>query len=296
MKNTFTYLLLILTMFFWGGTFIAGRMLAESVPSTNSAFLRFFIASCSLIILVYFKENKIGLPPVKQWLPLLLLGATGVFAYNIFFFKGLQHINAGRASLIIALNPLVITLCAALFLGEKLTRLKILGVLISLGGAVLVISRGDISQLFSGSFGQGEAAILVCVASWSAYSLIGRTVLKSIKPLTAVCYSSIIGTILLLFPALQNDVFIQFPNYSMQDWLCLSYLGLLGTTVGFSLYYYGITQIGATRAGIFINLVPIFAILLSWSILGEAVQSTVLLGGILVLAGVTITNLQLRKS
>ncbi len=290
-----TYLSLVVTMLFWGGTFIAGRALAGTVPPANAAFLRFAIATVALAIVTRLIDGKLPPPPRKQWLPLVFLGMTGVFSYNIFFFNGLQHIGAGRAALIIALNPLAITLAAVLFWGERLTCRQLCGIALSLIGAVFVISNGHPGIIFSGGFGVGEAAILGCVASWAAYSLIGRTVLASLSPLATVFYSSLAGT-LLLFPfAWKNGSISSVLSYSAGDWLCLAFLGLFGTAVGFSLYYRAIRKIGAPRSSVFINLVPFFSILLSWLILGESIKSSVLTGGLLLLAGVYLTNCSFRK-
>lgn len=291
----FTYFSLVLTMLLWGGTFIAGRLLANSMEPCSAAFLRFFIASLALLLTIRLVEKKVSLPPKQLWLPLFLLGASGVFAYNIFFFNGLRHISAGRASLFIACTPLVITLCASLFLRERLTSLKITGVCISLVGAIIVISNGHLNLLFSGGFGPGERALLGCVLSWSAYSLIGRSVLAAISPLSAVCYSSIIGTLLLFFPAAGEGLLRNLTAITVPDWFSLAYLGLGGTALGFSLYYQGIKKIGPTRTGIFINLVPLFSILLSWIILDESIQPIVLVGGLLVLSGVSLTNIPRKK-
>ncbi|MFH0784091.1 MAG: DMT family transporter [Pseudomonadota bacterium] len=286
-----TYLSLIITMFLWGGTFIAGRLLAGAVEPASAAFLRFLIASVAMVAVTRRLEGKLRVPRVKLWLPLLSLGMTGVFAYNVLFFYGLRHISAGRASLIVAGTPLVITLLAALFLRERLTFLKITGVLVSLAGAAMVISNGHPGSLLTGGFGRGEQALVGCVLSWSAYSLIGRSVLRSLPPLTAVCYSSIIGTVLLAFPAAREGLFFSHLSaITLHAWASLSYLGLCGTALGFSLYYMGIKKIGASRAGIFINLVPVFALLLSWYILGETIRPAVLAGGLMVLAGVTLSN------
>ena len=285
-----TYFSLVLTMLLWGGTFIAGRLLAGHVDPAGSAFLRFFIASVVMVAITRIVDGRLSLPRLGLWLPLLLLGMTGVFAYNVFFFYGLQHISAGRASLIVAGTPLVITVFAALFLSERLTRLKAAGVMISLAGAATVIGNGHPTALFTGGFGLGEQALIGCVLSWAAYSLIGRSVLKSLSPLAAVCYSSIIGTILLIYPATTAGLFSRLGTITLADWASLAYLGIGGTAIGFSLYYRGIKKIGASKAGIFINLVPVFSLLLSQMILGESIKPVVLAGGILVLAGVSLTN------
>lgn len=290
-----TYLSLILTTLLWGGTFIAGRSLAGSVPPATAAFFRFAIATIALLALCRIIDGRLTPPRPRLWFPLFVLGLTGVFSYNICFFSGLQYIEAGRASLIIALNPLAITLFATLLMKEPLTLRQLTGVLVSLIGAIFVISNGHPGAIFSGGFGRGELLILGCVASWATYSLVGRSVLKSLTPLAAVFYSSAIGCLLLLVPAVQEGSFSPFAMPSLVDCTSLVFLGLLGTAVGFSLYYQAIRRIGATRAGVFINLVPFFSILLSWVILGEAIKPAVLSGGALLLAGVTLTNLQKTK-
>lgn len=284
-------------MLFWGGTFVAGRALAGSVDPANAAFLRFAIATLALAVLTRMIEGRIALPPRRHLVSLLLLGLTGVFGYNMFFFTGLQHIEAGRASLIIALNPLAITIAAVLFFGERLSGKQFLGLLISLIGAIFVISNGHPQIIFAGGFGLGETLILGCVGSWAAYSLIGRQILQSISPLVAVFYSSLTGTVLLFLATVAKGTTGGILHHSTGDWLYLSFLGLLGTAAGFSLYYKAIKKIGAARSSVFINLVPFFSILLSWPILGEAMKPSVLGGGIVLMAGVYLTNsLPARKS
>lgn len=285
-----TYTTLVLTMLFWGGTFIAGRLLADVVAPVHSAFIRFSIASICLFLLTLLHDGKLAHPPRRLWLPLFLLGLTGVFSYNILFFTGLQQINAGRAALIIALNPLVISIFALFILGEQLNLKQFAGILLSLLGAVIVISNGQPRSIFHGGFGLGELALLGCVLSWSAYSIIGRSVLTTLSPLASVFYSAVIGSLLLLFPALYLNILHAIPAITVSGWLSLIYLGVFGTAIGFSLYYRAIKSIGPTRAGIFINLVPLFAIILSWLLLGETMASVVITGGIILLCGVTITN------
>jgi len=291
-----TYLSLVLTTLFWGATFIAGRALANTVPPATAAFFRFTIASAALLVLCRLIDGKLTIPPLRLWFSLFLLGLTGVFSYNICFFTGLHYIEAGRASLIIALNPLAITICASLLLKEPLSLRQFVGVIVSLIGALFVISNGHPSAILSGGFGKGELAILGCVASWATYSLVGRSVLKTLTPLSAVFYSSVIGCLLLLLPALNEGPLLSAAGYSLTTIANLSFLGLCGTAIGFSLYYQAIRKIGATRSGVFINLVPFFAIILSWLILGEAIKPVVLSGGVLVLAGVTLTNMPSRKT
>ena len=288
--NVTIYSRLLLMALFWGGTFIAGRLLVGEVQAFSAAFLRFAIASVVLLIITLRTHNK--LPPVQreQWLPLLILGLSGVFAYNVFFFRGLQLIEAGRAAVIIANNPIVIAIFAAILFGEKLNLLKIMGIILSVCGAIVVITRGHPATLLHSGIGKGDLYIFACVACWVTYSLVGRTAMRSLSPLISVTYSALIGAILLFPAACLEGMLKQMVNYSLTAWLSLIYLGLCGTVLGFVWYYQGIQKIGSTRAGQFINFVPICAILLSAWLLDEPLTASLLSGVFLVSSGVYLTN------
>ena len=285
-----TYIKLILTAVFWGGTFIAGRSIAPDVNPVNAAFLRFTVASIFLILFTKKIEGFLPRISKKQFFPLLLLGATGVFSYNILFFEGLHYIHAGRAALIIAMNPIVISLLSALIFRERLNLIKIIGILLSVTGALVVISNGQLTHAMGYDIGRGEILICGCVASWVAYSLLGKSVMGTLSPLVSVCYSSIAGTVLLAIPFLINGQFNEIITYSFPDWFSLFYLGFFGTVLGFFWYYEGINIIGPMKASVFINLVPVSAIILSYFILDEAITPSLFSGGILVISGVYATN------
>ena len=285
-----TYIKLFLTACFWGGTFIAGKAIAGSVHPYCASFLRFSIASFFLILLTRQKMNHFPVPNPGQLLLIILLGATGVFAYNLFFFTGLKHINAGSASLIIATNPILISFFSAQIFKEQLNLIKIVGLLLSVSGAMLVITGGHLSNLIELKLGLGEMLICGCVLSWVCYSLLGRSIMVSLSPVASVCYSSIAGTLFLLVPALQHGLLEQISGYHLIDWASLFYLGFFGTVLGFYWYYEGIEQIGPTKSSVFINFVPISAILLSFFILHEPITLSLFSGGVLVITGVYFTN------
>jgi drug/metabolite transporter (DMT)-like permease len=133
------------------------------------------------------------------------------------------------------------------------------------------------------------------VASWVAYSLLGKSVMADLSPLAAVTYSSIVGT-LCLFPPAVIEGLLESHSYSFQAWASIFYLGFFGTVLGFLWYYEGIKRIGPVRAGLFINFVPIFAIILSFLILGEPLTISLLIGAALVSSGVYLTTLGSRRA
>lgn len=290
-----TYIKLILTAVFWGGTFIAGKIVAQDVQPFSAAFLRFAIASAFLVLITWRVEGKLPRIERSLVLPIFLLGLTGVFAYNVFFFKGLQSIDAGRAALIIALNPVMISLLSSIFFKEELTPIKIIGILLSVIGAMTVISRGNPLHLFQGHLGWGELNIFGCVLSWVSFSLIGKSVLGKISPLISICYSSLAGTAALIVPAMLEGLWTFLPSYLSITWLGLFYLGFFGTVLGFVWYYEGIKKIGPTKAGLFINVVPLSAVVLAFFLLNEPLTLSLLIGAILVSTGIYLTNMRFGK-
>lgn len=284
------YVKLLLTAFIWGGTFIAGRFVAQNVEPYSASFLRFAVASVCLLFFVWKMEGNFPALKKKQILPVILLGMTGIFAYNIFFFKGLKIIDAGRAAVIIANNPVFITLLASYFFRERLNISKLAGVAISVTGAIVVISRGNPGEILSGNLGWGELYIFFCVLSWVAYSLIGKSVMSDMSPVVAVTYSSVAGTAFLFIPAWLEGIASKMPAYSFSDWLGIVYLGFFGTALGFVWYYEGIKKIGPSRASLFINFVPVSAVFLAFFMLSEPVTLSLLTGTIMVSSGVYLTN------
>ena len=276
-------------MLFWGTTFVSGRVLSQTHHPFSVAFIRFLIATAVLIPLALSK-NQIKTPSLKKILGFCLLGLSGVFAYNYFFFSGLKLVEAGRSSVIIAVNPTITALLAAMFFNERLSITKALGVLMAFAGALIVISKGSPSQLLTGGFGQGEFYISCAVASWVSYTLLGKQALKSISPLEATTWACSLGALMLLPFAWQNGLATSIVTENWLDWFNFANLGVLATVLGFIWYYEGIRELGAAKASAFINLAPVFAISSGMIFLGESISMSLLGGGVLIATGISLVN------
>lgn len=284
------YLTLTLTAVFWGGTFTAGRLLAPRLEPAAVAAFRFLLATALLAGWLALSRHGLPRPRPRQWFGIGILAASGVFAYNLFFFAGLQSVEAGRAALIIALNPGAIALTSRWFYGEPLGPQRATGIALSLCGAVVVVSRGDLSGLLHEGIGSGEGLLLGCVASWTLYTLAGKRLLRGMEPLPVVAYTSAVGALLLIglatwqgaldMPALADPVSVAG----------ILYFALFGTVLAFVWYYAGVHAIGAARAAQFINLVPVCGVGFGALILGEPVTGSLLAGGLLVVGGLWLTH------
>lgn len=287
------YLRLVLVALFWGGTFVAGRAVAGSTPGILAATLRFAIAAPLLVLVTWRFEG--GLPRLngRQALHTLGLGLTGIFLYNLCFFGALEEIPAGRSALFVAFNPIVTALLMSVLTRERLSRIKWLGIGIAFVGAAIIVTRGDVlgaMEDISQSVGAGEGMMLIAITAWAFYTLIGRHAMATISPIAATTYAALWGLVLLAAASVvQTDV----SDWAAVDWAelgLIAYLGVFGTVIGFIWYYQGVKQLGAAQAAVFNNLVPVFGILLSAVVLSEPILISMVVGGVLVVLGVALTN------
>jgi drug/metabolite transporter (DMT)-like permease len=175
-------------------------------------------------------------------------------------------------------------------LGERLTVLKCLGILLSVTGAMVVITGGDPAMILGGGMGTGELYLFGCVASWATYSVLGKVVMQDLSPLLAAAYACVMGGTCLLPLAIQEGILEHVWSYSPGVWLGTVYLGLLGSALGFIWYYEGVRRIGPSRTGVFINIVPVSSILLAVLILDEPLYPSLAVGTVLVVGGVVLMN------
>ena len=292
-RDVSVYVKLALVAVAWGGTFIAGRSLAGVAPMF-SACLRFVLASAALSLFLLLSGKGFRRVNVRQAIVVTLLGFCGIFSYSFFFFSGLQYISASRAALIVALNPAVMTLIAYLFYRERVTALKVLGIVLCFCGVALVVGGGE-AQGAAGARGWlGEALIGGCVLSWSAYSVFCKTVVRQLGPLHTVTYSIYAGTVMLVGYAAATGVLRMDAvwRFSMAEITSLFYLGVIGSAVAYIWYYEGIKQIGVARASVFIALNPLSAVLFGAAMLGEQLTLATLLGAVLIIGGIVVENRQ----
>lgn len=287
------YLKLTAVAFFWGGTFIAGHSLMGALPPVAAATARFGVAAFLLIAWAYKTEGGLPRLNAQQLLVTFALGATGVFLYNLCFFAALSLLPAGRTALLVSLNPIMTALMLGLVFGERLGLIRWLGIALAFVGAAIIVTRGDLTAAvydLSSTFGQGEVYMICAVMSWAAYTIIGRYALKGLSPIAATTYAALWGLVLLTITLLLDPPDIDIHKISWLSVTAVFYLGAIGTVICFVWYYQGVKAIGASRTAIFNNLVPVFGVLLAMLLLGEPLLISMVIGGTLVIAGVTLTN------
>lgn len=272
---------------FWGGTFVSARLLLadKALGPSSVACLRFVLASLLLLAMTWRHADGWPRLPRRTWVQLALLGFAGISAYHICFMRGLRTVEAHRASAIIAINPLLISLAAALWLGERLRARQVAGIVLAMVGAMVVIADGSPAFLFTQRLGSGELWLCGCLLSWVVYSIGGKVLLGSLSPLVAVTFSSIAATLGLLPFALAEGVHRRLLGIAWSSWLHLVFLAVCGSVLAFLWYYQAVQRLGATRASLCIPVVPVCASLLGWAVLGEPISSSFVAGLLLIIVG-----------
>lgn len=288
-----TYAKLLAAMAMWGGTWIAGRIIARELDAPLAvASLRFIVAALVLGGTMRLAGGSIPRPQNRnEWSLVWAMGFFGIFLYGVCFFYGLQHISAGRGALVVALNPVVIVLLAWLSGKEGMNPRKALGSAIATLGCLTVIGNGDPLALLHGTVGIGEWLIIGCVLSWTAYTFIGWRATAHFSAMATTFYASLCGALLLGIAALAQGG-IEIATWSWQVWAAMLFLAIFGTAIAYTWFTAAVHQLGAGRTAVFINLVPVFAVIQAAVLLDERLGLSVMLGGLLVIGGVWLTTLQ----
>ena len=284
------YARLALVPVIWGGTFVAGRLLALELPPSVGALLRFVVASAALLVAAVALEGRLPLPTRRQLVATLVLGATGILAYNLFFLGALARLPASRSSLIVALNPVLTIAAASLLLGERLSARRWFGVGVALAGVCIVVTRGELAGLLGGAIGTGELMMFGAIVAWAAYTLVGRSVLEGLTPIAATTWATLFGTAMLAVVAAPQLPRVDWGAVSLAASLSVLYLGLLGTAVAFVWYYRAVQVLGPSRTVIFNNLVPVFGAAFGVLLLGEPLSVSMVVGGAVAVAGVMLVS------
>lgn len=276
----------------WGGTFIAGRIAAPQVPHFTLAALRFWAAVAVLLPLLLLTERGWPRLRARDWGFALLLAATGLVTYNLLFLGALERIDASRTALVVALNPILTAVAMALVFGERLARHRWLGILLALTGVAVVLARGDLTLILQ-RVGTGEAMMLGGATCWAAYTLIGRYAFAAEGAPSALAMTTVTALCGALMLSLGMPLEWSSWTLSQVDWRAwtgIAYLGAGGTALAFVWYAQGLKRLGPARTAVFNNLVPVFGATFGALLLGEAIRPSMVVGGLIALAGVSLTN------
>lgn len=287
-------LALTLAALFWSGNFIAGRAMRGQIDPVMLNFARWLAALVLLAPFAWQDACRNAGAIRREWQLILGLGASGIAAFHTLVYLALQTTTAMNALLLFSLSPVVI-LAGAILLGlESATQRQLAGATVSVTGAVILITRGDVTQIRNVGFTAGDLWMLLAVAIWSLYSLLLRRRPADL-PQSAALAASIAAALLLLGPFLCLSSTTELAVFaSVPILLSVGYIALFASVVAFLFWSYGVSQLGASRSGQFIHLMPVFGAILAVTLLEEIPAPSQIAGAVLVLSGITLFQLRPR--
>ena len=263
------YLLLILTTLFWSGNMVVGRAMRGEVPPFALAFWRWVIA-LALTLPLALPHLRTQWPQLKKgWKAVVLLGLLGVGSYNTLAYIALQYTGATNASLLNSFIPVATIALSWAFLDKRLRGIEWLGVLTSLAGVTAIVSRGELATLLALTPNIGDLWMLGAVFAWALYTIGLQWRPAGVHPMLLLAAFMLVG-LLALAPAYAWEMAQgRQVVLSASSTLGIVYIGTLPSFVGYIFYNRAVGEVGASKASLFIHLMPVFGTVLATLFLGE---------------------------
>jgi len=283
---------LVTTAIVWGGSVVAQKYSLGSFSAVEVSVIRGLGALAILIPLWWWQEGGNVTFSARDFAIFFALGLA-VLGNHLLTLFGLRYIGAGAAGVIIGASPAIQAFLSSVLIRDVPFRLVWGGCAVSFAGVFLVVGlKGE------GSSGEspwlGATLVLLAQVSWALYSIGGRRTMERFSPLT-VNWTTLGLSLLPQIPLLWTDQKVAITGVAsvpVADWLVISYLIVFATALGQQAWLYGVQGIGPARAGVFVNLIPVSALVLSALLLAEQIGLTEVAGIVLVLLGVWLVNRQ----
>ncbi len=290
------YLLLTLTPLFWAGNWIVGRGLAPDIPPMAMTFFRWFFA---LLLLAPFAWPHLRRewPIVRRhWKPMLLLGAIGVGTHNALAYLGLNYTTATNGVILNSFIPVMIITLSWIFLRERLTARQSIGVAVSLAGVLTILSGGSLAALIAFRLNGGDLLVILSMAMWSIYTICLRWRPPGLHMLTFLFVLVVIGDLAVLPLFALEHAYGRHMAITTQNIAALVAVALFSSVLAYIFWNRGVELVGASVAGLFLHLMPVFGVVLAWIFLDERLAPFHVAGIALILAGIFATSRYGRRA
>jgi drug/metabolite transporter (DMT)-like permease len=287
--QTRSMLLLIFTMAVWGSTFMVTKELIALWPPFTLAFTRVALGTLALLPLAVSRHRGSERLP---WSTLWIMGLIGVTLYYLLFNVAMVHVSASQGALVQSSIPAMTALVAVVWLRERASPLRWLGIALSVGGVLIVFSGGRSESGESTLL--GNLLMFSSVVCWAVYTSLAKRVAEFDSLVITV---AVTGTgSLLLLPLAGYEVVMAnvtgdgLPPLPLLGWIGIFYLGLVASALAYLLYNASLRHLDASAVGVYTNLIPIVGVLTGVVVLGEPLSARAIIGGLVVMLGVWITS------
>ncbi len=283
------YVFLIIAPLCWAGNVVLARGVANIIEPASLAFWRWLIAFLILLPFTWSTARNDWAIVVSNWKIMVILSGLGITFFNTLLYSAAHSTTAINVSLIQTGMPAIIILITMITFHEKVRKIQIAGVALCISGTCLVVLRGDIFTITNLTFAKGDILMVLAVILYALYSVLLRK-RPRIHMLSFLVYTFGIG-VLGLFPLYLWDIAVKDAfSFTGEVVLSILYVALFPSILAFFCWNRGVEIIGANKAGLFINLVPVFTSIMAIVWLNESLQAFHVAGIILVFSGMILFN------
>ncbi|WP_053373691.1 DMT family transporter [Paenibacillus sp. FJAT-27812] len=283
------YMGLFAVTFLWGISYVLSAYLLRGFSPVLLSFLRILVTG--VVLFAISRTQSLQQPTRTEWLLLLASSFFFTLIQQPFYFLGLQYSTAANGSLIYAVAPLVTLLLEAVFFRVRLEGKKLGGALLGFTGVLVIVVPGRSALGVS----IGDLYLIIAMLGFSVSLLFIPRLSQKLSAFSVNLYSAFIGGSLMLPLAASESIFSKLEvSRDGIMWALLAAAGLLNVLAGWW-WTHGVAVVGAGTASLFNNLPPFIALLAGFLLLGDAIEATQLLGGIIILAGVFISTYSWNK-
>lgn len=282
------WLALVLTTLSWAITFHLGHYAVAMMPPITAAIWRFVLATIFLLPLVSAREKWDWKALARNAPELLFMGAVGIAVFQLGMFYGLTTGSASNAALVLAFTPAMTVALDAAIDRRRVRTLQAIGVTLGLIGVVVVVCRGQWVVLRHLAFVRGDLWLLAAGAAWAVYSVVLKRRVKGVTVLQLSTSTIAIGTLTMVIGAgiFMPGTLLVPP---LRTWLPLLFMGVVASGLAYIWWNLAVMRVGAARASVFMNLTPVFTMLIGVS-LGEQLGMAPLVGAVMVIVGVVLAT------
>jgi drug/metabolite transporter (DMT)-like permease len=274
----------------WGISFVATKAALREVSPITLIFTRFALGTAVLFLILKIRREPV-IPPRGALPALTLMGFVGIFVHQMLQVHGLTLTTAVRTGWLIGLIPIWSAVLATIFFRERFGIQKALGLLLGTAGAILVITRGEISSsVLALPTTTGDLLILASTVNWAIYSILGRQTLKRLGSTRATAAAMLLGWAMLIPFFLRISGWQDYRSLSPTGLLSIMFLGIGCSGLGYLFWYAALERLEPSQVAAFLHLEPVVTLIAAVSLLGETVAASTILGGLLVVGGVSMVQ------
>jgi drug/metabolite transporter (DMT)-like permease len=262
--------------------------LNEIEPFTY-AFLRFTLSSLIFIPILFFLRKKKRIP-FRDHTRIFLIGIILIPFNQVIFLVGQSMTTAGHSSLLFAMIPIFIYILAIIYLGEKATLRRTLGILVAIAGVYIILSGGSVE--IGGDYLLGDLLILVAVVAWAVATVMAKPLLLKYGAFRVTGLALVYGSLLYFPYGLYRFSNFRFEEISSAAWISLAYLAFVVSILAYVLWYWVLKYMEASRVAVVQNIQPVIASAVAVIILNETIGQNFIIGGIIIITGVVLTELK----